>query len=189
MAAGQVRGSVFNSRLAYLRSRGGEGLVASVLGRLSPEERALLGGMILPIAWFPMALAERLDQAIAQELTPHSPGQALVDVGRASAESALNGGPQAVFVRKDDPHYLLSHAPQIYKMYYASGRRTYEKTSPRSAILRTFDAESVTPGDCLTIIGWHTRAIELSGGNAATVEERLCRTRGDGHCEYHCSWS
>lgn len=190
MARGaQVRGSVFISRLNYLRSRGGEALVASVLGRLPPDDRAVLSsGMILPIAWFPMSLEERLDQAIAQELTPHSPGQALVDLGRASADSALNGGPQAVFVKKGDPHYLLTHSPQIYKMYYAVGRRTYEKTGPTSGVIKTYDAESVTPGDCLTIVGWHTRAIELSGGKQVLVEETQCRARGGTHCEYRCAW-
>lgn len=187
-AAAQVRGSVFVSRLNYLRSRGGEALVNAVLSRLPPADRTLLGGMLLPIAWFPMELEERLDQAIALELTPHAPGQALVDVGRASADSALNGGAQAVFVRRDDPHYLLSHTPQIYRMYYAAGRRTYEKTGPTSAVLRTFDAESVTPGDCLTIIGWHMRAIELSGGKQVLVEETQCRARGAPCCEYRCTW-
>lgn len=187
-AAAQVRGSVFVSRLNYLRSRGGDALVGAVLSRLPAEDEQLLSGMILPIAWFPMELEERLDQAIAQQLTPHAPGQALVDVGRASADSALNGGPQAVFVKKGDPHYLLSHAPQIYRMYYAAGRRTYEKTGPSSAVLRTWDAESVTLGDCLTIVGWHLRAIELSGGQQVTVEETQCRARGGDCCEYRCSW-
>jgi hypothetical protein len=65
-----------------------------------------------------------------------------------------------------------------------SPRRSYEKTSARSAVLRTVGAESVTETDCLTIIGWHQRAIEMSGGRDACVEHPKCRTRGNGYCEY-----
>jgi hypothetical protein len=68
------------------------------------------------------------------------------------------------------------------------GSRTYEKTGARSAVLRTVGAESVTEADCLTIIGWHQRAIEMSGGRDVHVEHPKCRARGNGYCEYLCSW-
>jgi len=55
-------------------------------------------------------------------------------------------------------------------------------------VLKTFDAENVTANDCLTVVGWHERAIELCGGTNVRVRETKCRDRGDAHCEYACSW-
>ena len=106
---------------------------------------------------------------------------------RASAEENLNG-PHHVFIRKGDPHFLLSHAPEIYRLYYAVGTRSYDKTGPRSGVLGTVGAESVTEADCLTIVGWYERAIEMSGGREVRIIHTKCRARGNGHCEYLCGW-
>jgi hypothetical protein len=68
------------------------------------------------------------------------------------------------------------------------GRRTYEKTGPTSGVLITYDAPPATPGDCLTVVGWHERAIELSGGRNVKVSQAKCRSRGDRVCQYDCRW-
>ncbi|MFE8596651.1 TIGR02265 family protein [Archangium violaceum] len=186
-AAARIKGSVLITRLNLLMKQGGTGRVQQVLQRLSPADRKVLEGVIMPIGWYPLDLNLRLDAAIADALSPRDRSKAFVEMGRASAEENLNG-PHHVFIRKGDPHFLLSHAPEIYRLYYAVGSRTYEKAGPRSAVLRTLGAESVTEADCLTIVGWYERAIEMSGGREVRVEQKKCRARGGVYCEYHCSW-
>lgn len=185
--AARIKGSVLITRLNLLMKQGGTGRVQQVLQRLSPADRKVLEGVIMPIGWYPLELNLRLDAAIADALSPRDRNKAFVEMGRASAEENLNG-PHHVFIRKGDPHFLLSHAPEIYRLYYAVGSRTYEKAGPRSAVLRTLGAESVTEADCLTIVGWYERAIEMSGGREVRVEQKKCRARGGVYCEYHCSW-
>jgi uncharacterized protein (TIGR02265 family) len=184
----RIKGSVLISRLNMLRQQGGAAQVEAVLGRLSAEDQSVLRKMILPIAWYPMALNLRLDGAIADVLSPEDRARAFIDMGRASAEENLHAA-HSIFVRQGDPQYLLSQAARIYRFYYAVGSRTYEKTGPTAAVLRTFDAENVTEADCLTIVGWHQRAIEICGGRDVRVTHPQCRARGAPHCEYHCSWS
>jgi len=186
--APQIRGNVLMARLTYVREKGGEPALEAVLARLPAADQAVLRGWILPISWYPLELNLRLDDAIAAVLSPHDRSRVFVDMGRASADANLLG-PQRPYLKAGDPHFLLRSAPQIYAAYYRVGRRTYEKTGACSAVLRTFDAESVTATDCLTVVGWHARAIELSGGKDARVVERTCRTRGDPHCEYACEWT
>lgn len=186
-AAARIKGSVLIARLNLLTKQGGVGRVQAVLQRLSPADRKVLEGVIMPIGWYPLELNLRLDAAIAELLSPRDRNKAFVDMGRASAEDNLNG-PHHVFIRKGDPHFLLSHAPEIYRLYYAVGSRTYEKTGARSGVLRTLGAESVTQEDCLTIIGWYQRAIEMSGGRDVRIDHTRCRARGNGHCEYQCVW-
>jgi uncharacterized protein (TIGR02265 family) len=170
-----------------LTKQGGAARVQSVLQRLPPADRKVLEGVIMPIGWYPLELNLRLDAAIAEVLSPRDRNKAFIEMGRASAEDNLNG-PHHVFIRKGDPHFLLSHAPEIYRLYYAVGSRTYEKTGPRSGVLRTMGAGSVTTDDCLTIIGWYQRAIEMSGGRDVRIDHTRCRARGNSHCEYHCAW-
>lgn len=182
-----IRGSVLLSRLTYVRERGGEAALQKVLGLVPPADQAVVKGWILNTSWYPLDLNLRLDDAIAQVFSPDQPKRVFLEMGAASADVNL-AGPHRHFVKKDDPHFLLSQASVIYAAYYAVGRREYEKTGPTSCILRTFEAESVTATDCLTVVGWHVRAIELCGGKGVQVVEKLCRATGADHCEYHCSW-
>jgi uncharacterized protein (TIGR02265 family) len=186
--APQIKGNVLASRLEYLRAKGGETAAEAVLARLPAADQEILRGWILPISWYPLELNLRLDEAIAVVLSPHDRTRVFLDMGRASADASL-AGPQRPYVKAGDPHFLLRSAPQIYAAYYRVGRRTYEQTGEGSGVLRTFEAESVTPSDCLTVAGWHERAIELSGGKDVRVVERRCRARGDPHCEYACEWT
>lgn len=184
----RIKGGILIARLRFLRDRGGEPLVARVLERLPPDDRRVLTGQVLHVSWYPLDLNLRLDDAIAAELSPGDRKGIFLEMGRASADVNL-AGPHKAYVRVGDPHSLLSKAPVIYKSYYETGNRTYERLGDTSAVLRTFDAELTAPADCLTVVGWHERAIELCGGKKVRVTETDCRHRGGKCCEYRCEWS
>ena len=183
-----IKGGVIKARLDFVRARAGEAGLEEVLRRLPRQDQEVLRGWILPITWFPLDLNLRLDDAIAAVLSPGDRDRIFLEMGRASADSNL-GGPQRPYLREGEPHFLLRATPQIYSAYYRVGRRTYDRTGENAAVLRTYDAQNVTRTDCLTVVGWYQRAIELSGGKAVRVTETHCRTRGDPHCEYHCEWT
>ena len=187
-AKNRIKGGVIKARLEFVQARAGEAGLRAVLARLPKEDQEVLRGWVLPITWYPLDLNLRLDDAIAAVLSPGDRDRIFLEMGRASADSNL-GGPQRPYLREGDPHFLLRAAAQIYAAYYQVGRRTYEKTGETSAVLRTFDAENVTRTDCLTVVGWHQRAIEMCGGRAVEVVETMCRTRGHPHCEYRCEWA
>jgi hypothetical protein len=182
-----VGGNIILARRKFLLDRGGEQLWERVLRHLPEDDAKQLRRTLLVTGTWPLALNLRLDEAIAKELYPRDPQRAFLEMGRASAEVNLSG-PQRAFLKQGDPHGLLSFAETIYAYYYGEGRRTYEKTSSTSGTLTTWEAPPATPGDCLTVVAWHQRAIELSGGLNAQVRETKCRSRGDAVCEYQCSW-
>ncbi|HVS31365.1 MAG TPA: TIGR02265 family protein, partial [Thermoanaerobaculia bacterium] len=66
---------------------------------------------------------------------------------------------------------------------------TYERVSDTKGVIRTFEANIVSRNDCLTVAGWHRKAIEICGGKNARVTETQCRARGAEICEYVCEWS
>ena len=183
----RIKGAVISARLSMVRQQGGQGLVDKVLKLLPEADRSILREDIPPMSWHSMDLGQRLDAAIADVLSPDDRARAFMAMGRASADENLNGV-HSLFLRQGEPHYLLSKASQIYRFYYDIGRRTYEKVGPTAVVLRTFDAESVTETDCLTVMGWHQRAVEMSGGKSVQVTHPLCRAKGAPHCEYRISW-
>jgi uncharacterized protein (TIGR02265 family) len=188
-AAGRIKGGVLLSRMRYLRDRGGEVLVDRVLGRLSAADQEVLRGMLLPVPWYDLDLNLRLDAAIQAVVYPGQPERAFLEMGRSSAEASLVKGPHAMFIKAGDPHFMLSQARVIYRHYYAVGFREYERLGDTHAVLRTHEAATATVTDCLTIIGWHTRALELSGATAVQITHPQCRGKGDALCRYDLRWS
>ena len=186
--ANTVGGNIILARRSFVLDKGGAALWEKVLAQLPAADAVQLRKTLLVTSTYPLDLNLRLDTAIANVLYPGEPERAFIEMGRKSADVNL-GGPQRAFVREGDPHHLLGFTETIYAFYYGEGRRTYEKTGPTSAVLTTHGAPLSTPGDCATVVGWHERALELSGANDVKVVERRCRNRGDAVCEYHLSWS
>jgi hypothetical protein len=185
LGRGCVRGAVFISRMAFVRGRGGEFALKSVLARLPATDRELhTAAGVLAGAWYPFEVNERLDGSIASEFG----GNAIYRVlGAQSATDAL-GSTHRRFVSDRDAHGLLKQVAELHGLYKDSGYMTYDWVDKTTAIVRTFDCKSFSAADCLTNLGWHAKAIELCGGRNVQAAETRCRARGDRLCEYRCAW-
>jgi uncharacterized protein (TIGR02265 family) len=182
----QVKGSVLLSRLAFVEQHGGADAVERVLATLPPADRTQLGNLVA-IQWCPFELGRRLDDAIVNVLGGGR-AQFFERLGAASADANLTGVHKA-FLTPGDPQAFLAKAPQIYKLYYDKGHRDYARTGPTAAELTTHDAETFSGPDCLTVIGWHRRALEMCGATNVHITEDECRARGGAVCRYRISWS
>lgn len=184
----QVKGSVLRSRLALVEElRPGDG-VPRVLARLEAADRDALGSL-LASSWYPFDLGSRLDEAIVLELGGGRP-EFFERLGEASAQTNLgDAGVHRRFLVPGDPHGFLEKTPLIYSYYYDQGRREYERTGEREAVLTTREAETFSAPDCLTVVGWYRRALEMCGARQPRVFEEECRARGGAVCRYRLSWS
>lgn len=182
----KVKGSVLKSRLGFVEELAGPEGVKRVKDRLEPADREALE-RLLPTGWYPFETGLRLDEAIVAEL-----GGGRLDfflrLGEASAERNLTGVHRA-FLRPGDPHAFLAQAPEIYAFYYDRGRRTYQATGPKEAVLTTYDAETFSVPDCMTVVGWHIKALRMCGATDVSVVEDECRARGGKVCRYRVRWS
>jgi uncharacterized protein (TIGR02265 family) len=181
-----IAGNVLLSRLAFAQERLGSSGLEQLLQPLPSADQHTLH-RVKPAALYTMDLNQRLDEALAQHLSPADPAAIYVELGRASADKNL-AGPHQTFLQPGDPQRFMASAKYIYKFYYAVGTRTYERTGPTSGILRTFDAPEVSTSDCLTVVGWHQRALELCGAREVTITHPSCRAQGAVHCEYAFQW-
>jgi len=156
----QIKGTVLKSRLAFVQEHFGEAGAARLLAGLSEADREALAHL-LAISWYPFELGRRLDEAIVKVLAGGD--RAFFEqLGAASADKNLSTVHHA-FLTPGNPHGLLSKARTIYSMYYETGRREYLKVGEKEAVLTTHDAEVFSAPDCLTVVGWHKRALEMCG--------------------------
>ena len=58
----------------------------------------------------------------------------------------------------------------------------------KEGVITTHDAETFSAPDCLTIVSWHRRALELCGVTSPKVVEEECRAKGGQVCRYRVTW-
>jgi uncharacterized protein (TIGR02265 family) len=182
----RIKGAVLKSRLAFVEENGGVAAVDRVLGSLPAPDQAELRA-VLASNWYAFELGKRLDDAIVQVIGGGKP-DFFLKLGRASADRNLTGVHKG-FIVQGDPHAFLAKTPLIYSFYYDTGRREYVKTGPQEAVLTTHDATTFSSPDCLTIIGWHVRALEMCGARDVVMKEEECRARGGEVCRYRVRWA
>jgi uncharacterized protein (TIGR02265 family) len=181
----QVKGAVLKARLSFVEQNWGKPALEKVLASLSREDQETLR-VILTVKWYPFAIGERLDAAIVRELGGGRT-EVFERLGAASADANLSSVHKG-FLTPGRPHVFLGKAPQIYGFYYETGRRTYEQTGETAGVLTTYDAETFSAPDCLSVVGWYRRALELCGVTNVKIDEDECRARGGAVCRYKVRW-
>jgi uncharacterized protein (TIGR02265 family) len=181
----RIKGSVLRSRLAFVEEQAGSDGLRRVLESLPAADQAALRG-ILASTWYPFELGSRLDEAIVR-VVAGGKEDFFLNLGEASAAKNL-GGVHKDFLAPGDPQAFLRRTPIIYSFYYDAGRREYQQTGPNEGVLTTCEAETFSASDCLTVVGWHRKALEMCGASNVRVEELECRARGAAVCRYRVAW-
>lgn len=181
----RVKGAVLRSRLTFVEERFGKDALARVMASLDADDQKKLRAVV-SAGWYPFAIGTRLDDAIVRVLGDGK-GNVFEQLGEASAAQNL-GSVHGSFLEPGQPHAFLAKANAIYRTYYDTGRREYKQTGATSGQLTTFDADSFSIPDCLTIIGWHRRALEMCGARNVRIVEEECRAKGGTVCRYRIAW-
>jgi uncharacterized protein (TIGR02265 family) len=183
----EIKGLIIQARKDFVDDNFGAGAWEKVVASLPAEDRAALGDLILAAKWYPFELGERIDRAIVNVL---GKGREKIfeDIGAKSATRSLIKVHKS-FLTPGDPQAFLSKADVIYKFYYDTGRREYASTGPTSGVLTTHDAKTFSVPDCLTVIGWYRKALEMCGARNVEIVEEECRARGGSVCRYRVKWS
>jgi len=181
----QIKGAVLKSRIAFIEQHAGKEGVRRVLESLPTGDQRTLR-MLFTSNWYPFDLGKALDQAIVQVLGGGK-NEFFERLGEASAQSNLSNI-HSGYLTKGDAHAFLAKAPLIYSLYYESGRREYQPAGPTEGILTTYDAMTFSAPDCLTVIGWHRKALEMCGIFGVQIVEEECRAKAGAVCRYRVRW-
>jgi hypothetical protein len=181
-----ITGKTLLARLKFLEERLGATGTKRVLEQLSPADQQVLGGILLPVARYPLVLNGRLDAAIAQVLDPANPKKVYRSLGRSSAEQNFDNY-HASLIAPDDPHVVMSKIGAMRRLYYEDGEFGYEKVGPTAAHIFVRNMLTVTTPDCESTAGFYEVAIARSGGRNVVVRHR-CRLDGATDCTFDCTW-
>jgi hypothetical protein len=181
-----ISGKTLLARLRFLEQRLGADAGKRLLARLSPDDRRILGGIILPVGRYPLLLSARLDVAIAELLDPEHPRRVFRSLGRSSAELNFDQF-HPTLIARHDPHVIMSRIGAMRRLYYEEGEFGYQRVSATKAHIFVRGMETVTTPDCESTAGFYEVAIARSGGREVEVVH-YCRLDGDADCTFDCSW-
>ena len=185
MSDQKIKGSIIKSRLEFVRRELGDDGLSKIIDNLPEEDQKILGRLVA-VAWVDFEVGKRLDDAIVKSLGGGST-RFFERLGEVSAEVNLTTLHSA-FLTPGDPQAFLAKAPQIYRLYYDVGWREYESEGEREGVLITHDAETYSKPDCLTVIGWYRKALEMCGAKNVRIMEESCRATGGDVCKYRVTW-
>ena len=181
-----ITGKTLLARLLFLDERLGAAGKTRVLQKLSREDQDILGGIVLPVARYPLLLNARLDVAIADEIDPLNPKRVFRTLGRSSAEVNFDQY-HAILISRDDPHVVMSRIGAMRRLYYEDGEFAYERVGPTTARIVVRNMATVTTPDCESTAGFYEVAIARSSGRNVVVRH-TCRLQGAPDCSFDCSW-
>ena len=182
----QIRGTVLHARKTFVVEHFGSEAWKKVVQTLSDESKEVYEGLIISAGWYPFKVGEDLDKSIVEILGKGDP-KIFEDIGIQSAQENLSGA-HKTFLALGNPHNFMAQSNSIYQFYYDTGRRTYEKTGPTSGVLTTFDAETFSVPDCMTVIGWYKEALRMCGAKNVEMGEETCKAKGGNCCRYKVQW-
>jgi hypothetical protein len=170
-----------------VRAELGDDAWRQVLDSMSESTQKQLGGSILSASWYPFTINHELDEAIVK-VVGRGDRSIFKRIGAWSAHENLSGAHRS-FLVPGGPQAFLARTGSIYRSYYDQGHRDYEATGPTSGVMTTYEAETFSANDCLTVIGWHEEALAMCGARDVVIVEQSCRANGAPHCRYEVRWS
>lgn len=182
----RVKGSAIGARVRYVRDIHGEDAWERVQRALSPSSRAELERGVLPSDWASYELFLDLN-VTADRLLGKGDLELCLEMGRFGATVNLPTL-YRVFLRFGSPMFLLQKASRLWQVNYDSGLLVAIREAKERARLRIEAFERPHRAHCLSVLGWSTRAIELTGFRVVSAQEEKCRTRGDATCEMVLEW-
>ncbi len=181
----KIKGLVLLARREFVKEHFGENAWKKVIEALPVRDQEQLN-FILATKWYLFETGELLDKAIVNVLGKGKKSF-FEEIGAESARRSL-AKEHKLFLTPGEPQAFMKQANTIYRLYYDTGYREYEKTGPNSGVMTTFEAETFSAPDCLTVIGWYKEALKLCGAKQIQVVEEECRAKGDSCCRYRFQW-
>ncbi|MBI5480133.1 MAG: hypothetical protein HY906_14805 [Deltaproteobacteria bacterium] len=186
MGGVRVKGTALLSTKQFLVDRYGADGMARTLAVLSGAERDLVERRLQAALWYPFEHWIHLCEAAATVLN----GGDLALCREMGRYGGLKDLRVAVphLLQTGDPLQLVAFAPQLWSLYYDSGRVEIAGERPGYFELFVRDFGHPHEGHCLRVAGWIDACIELYSMRGGT-EILGCRARGDAECKFRATWS
>jgi hypothetical protein len=177
---------MYLSTFAFVEHRFGPGAKKAVMERLTPADRELLSGLLLPITWYPLAPFGRLLRVMDHEFGKGD-FSLVVDRGEWTATRDLHTL-RKVFLKLVTIPWIIQKGASLWPQFHDTGRWEVRHVAGEHAIAELHDLGVVDDAICSSIRGWIIGLAKLTGTKKVDVRQTTCRAKGDVACVYEVRW-
>jgi uncharacterized protein (TIGR02265 family) len=180
----QIKGGLLRARFLFVALNQGPDVWPRIVARLPEEDRPAVAEIDVD-SWYPLALLDEIDRAIAEELGGEAE-EVFNNLGEFSAQTSLSG-PYSSLLNPDIQSFLTQSA-LIHRAYQDFGSARYEPLSETSGMLIIKYDTAPPQSFCISGTSYFRHAVEMCGARSARVTHTRCRSRGDAVCEFYFIW-
>jgi hypothetical protein len=177
---------MFLSTFAFMEDRFGPQAREAVMRRMSPEDRELLGGILLPISWYPLAPFGRLLRVMDGELG-RGDFALVTERGEWTATRDLHTLRKAVLKLVTIP-WVIGKATTLWPQFHDTGKWNVRQRDDKHAVAELYELGVVDEAICASIKGWIIGLAQLPGTGKVDVRHTACRAKGRPACAYEVAW-
>jgi hypothetical protein len=187
---GQAKGSLLVHLHHFVVRKHGEAAWQDVLELLPPEDRKILGGILIMGGWYPIGVWNR---ALDRYLPAHfaDPMKGMTELSEDIARKDLTTLYKLI-LKVGTPGFIIGKSGSLWGRYFDTatlvpkelglGKWHLELAGPR------LEDEAPSAYTCEAgVRGWLTSGLKLTGTKLSIVQTR-CRFGGSPVCEYEASW-
>ena len=183
-----IRGILLNGWMGLLKEKYAQEDIERGRSRLSPTDRELASKIILDSNWFPLDTLYAF-HGLTKLLGKGKEAVKPVVVGRSMAERAYGGVYRRLPAK--DPAKQIEKLSYISEFFFRAERSLETEVDGRGAChlrysypFRKADSRAI----CLTLLGFWTATIEISGASRVKGAHTQCVGDGAKNCELVFTW-
>lgn len=173
-----VKSALVGAVKDYLSDSIGASHVHDILSTLPEEQRELLSGVVIPLAWFPLPLLDRLLHQASRYLAVGEDPFAFSAGAGAYAASRNVPTMHRLVLQTATPATAVHRIPQLWRAYHDSGTATVQETHTGAWQVEITDAVPDSPLHTSLLGGYYARFLEMVG--AKNVRSTVLSSCGRG---------
>lgn len=182
-----VKGTTISVIPEFIVKTFGEDAKSKWIAALTPEAQQVFNNIILPSNIYPLKTIMAEPTSKMCELFFNGDTRGAFDLGRFSADYALNGV-YKFFIKFGSPEYALKKASSILPTYYQPSIIEVPELEKGHAVARITNFAEMDEVVEKRIAGWIDRGLELTGVKNKKVTITKTLTKGDPYTELVVDW-
>jgi hypothetical protein len=182
----QVKGTVINAWINFLKARYGDDKVTSAIQSLDAGDRSQLQSRILDSTWYPMEMQKVMGR-LTKILASPSDKNLAADLGRYTADYVYTKVYRTILSGNMSKDKSTGWFDDF--LFQDLRKCVSEQTGPTSSVSRYYYFEGKpTSGQCRTLLAFLTRRHELAGRKQVKCVHQKCSAKGADCCEFVIEW-
>jgi hypothetical protein len=183
----QIKGSAVKETIDQIKTRAGEDAFQKVLALLDDEACNAFKGEVYSSTWYPLDFFTRFLEVEIRVLA--NGNEEMVTRGAEAVNERQLRGIYKAFVKAGSPEFIIERIAAVHATYFQGVPVEVKLLGNGKAVIKYTGFERQHRIIGFAIIGFFTKALEMSGAKDVVIQFSTPIEEGKGYAELSLSWS